>query len=234
MAWLPAPVLVLAVLAMLVAACGEGSPAEPERAPSQAGNVPGEVAVPPTTATRSCDVGGRPDYFVPGGDDGPFAIIGCARLGVSGKPVEFSADYERIGRKEYVCLNPAYRGRGQLGIYIPATCRSDSMLRELRILKVEVPRQAVRGYALVIWGTMPPSARELVAHYQDGRATAAVLRVDRGLARKTGATRPFSVFIVELPIGAACHPIEVQAIGSPDAAREQLGARPKLCGLGRP
>jgi len=50
------------------------------------------------------------------------------------------------------------------------------MLSELRIFDVDVPRQAVRGYELVIWGTVPLSTRELVAHHQGGRARGAVLR----------------------------------------------------------
>ena len=150
---------------------------------------------------------------------------------MSGKPVEISATSERIGVKDHVCLHPAYRGRGRPGIYIPARCGLESQLTELRIFDVDVPRQAVRGYALVIWGTVPLSTRELVADFQGGRARGAVLRVPRGLAWKTGAPAPFSAFIIELPIGAACHPIRLRAVGS--SARERLGARPKLCGLAR-
>ena len=156
------------------------------------------LASPPVTvATPSCERGRAPSYFVPGGDA---AIIGCARLGVSGKPVELSANTERIGRTDQVCVNPAYRGRGQMGIYIPARCVSPAALGELRIVAAEVPRQAVRGYELVVWGTAPASTRRVVAYHPGGRATAAVFRVRRG-----------SVFVVELPVGAAGQPIDVRA-----------------------
>jgi hypothetical protein len=179
----------------------------------------------PATVTRVCDVGQRPGYFVPGGDDGPLAIIGCARLGVSGRPVEFSAGPERIGGRRQLCVNPAYRGRGRLGIYIPATCGSPSRLTRLKVFSVAVPRQAVRGYELVIWGTVPPATRRLVARHRGGRTTGAVLHVDGGLARRIGAPGPFSAFVVELPVRAACHPIELRA----GAARKTLAARPRLC-----
>ncbi len=153
------------------------------------------LASPPVTVeTASCERGRAPSYFVPGGDA---AIIGCARLGVSGKPVELSAN---IGRADQVCVNPAFRGRGQMGIYIPARCVSPAALGKLRIVASEVPRQAVRGYELVVWGTAPASTRRLVVHHPGGRATAAVFRVRRG-----------SVFIAELPAGAAGRPLEVRA-----------------------
>ena len=168
-----------------------------------------------TVRTQPCDEGGRPGYFVPGGD---VAIIGCARLGVSGKPVEFSAGRERIAGEAQVCLNAAYRGRGRLGIFIPSVCRSPSAVRELTVFRAEVPRQAVRGYRLVIWGTVPSSARGVVARHRGGRTAGAVLRANRG---------SFSAFVVELPVSAACHPIELRTTGA--SARVRLAARPKLC-----
>ena len=171
----------------------------------------------PTVRTQPCDEGGRPGYFVPGGDA---VIIGCARLGMSGKPVEFSAGRERIAGEAQVCVNAAYRGRGRLGSYIPSACRSPSASREPTVFRVEVPRQAVRGYRLVIWGTVPPSSRGVVARYRGGRTTGAVLRANRG---------SFSAFVVELPLSAACHPIELRITGSSAPARERLRARPKLC-----
>jgi len=185
------------------------------------------LAVAPTTATSSCATGERPSYYVPGGAARPIAIIGCVRLGVSGKPVELSADSERIGGKDHLCLNPAYRGRGQLGIYIPARCTLPSRLRELRVLDVDVPRQAVRGYEVVIWGTVPPSTSELVAHHQGGRARGAVLRVPRALASKTGASAAFSAFVVQLPIAAACHPIRLRAVTAPRRSGGRSRHRPR-------
>ena len=168
----------------------------------------------PTVATQPCDEGGRPGYFVPGG---AAAIVGCARLGVSGKPVELSAGRERIGGEAQVCLNAAYRGRGRLGASIPSACRSPSALRELTVFRAEVPRQAVRGYELVIWGIVPPSARGIVARHRGGRTTGAVLRGS------------FSAFVAELPAGAACHPIELRTTGSSASARVRLRARAEFC-----
>jgi hypothetical protein len=179
------------------------------------------------TAASRCDIGGRPDYFVPGGEAGPLAIIGCARLGVSGKPVEFSLESERIGRKDHVCFNPAYRGRGRLGMYIPTACVLDPGSRRLDVVSIEVPSQGVRDYGLVIWGTVGPSIRTVHAGY-DGRETrAAVFPVRRPTAHAVGATRPFGVFVVELHPKPTCARVW---------ARTRMGEitklaeyRPRLC-----
>ncbi len=50
------------------------------------------------------------------------ALLGCARLGVSGKRVEFSGNLGDIDGARHACINPAYSGRGQPGLYIPAIC----------------------------------------------------------------------------------------------------------------
>src|SRR5918992_2184397 len=182
----------------------------------------------PTTKTP-CDVGGRPDYFVPAPLESPLAIIGCARLGVSGKPVEFSANSRPIGRRDHVCLNPAYPGRGRLGIYIPAACVPDPVSRRLAVIGVEVPRQAVRGYQLVIWGTSAASTRRVVAHHEGGRTRAAVFTVGRPLARAAGVTRPFSVFVVELHPEAACRRMLVRATGTAAPSTTWIRPQPRLC-----
>jgi hypothetical protein len=179
------------------------------------------------TTESHCDIGGRPDYFVPGGDDGPFAIIGCARLGASGKPVEFSAEYERIGRKDYVCINPAYSGRGQLGSYIPAACVRDPVSRRLDVVSIEIPGQGVRDYGLVIWGTVGPSIRTVHAGYHGGETRAAVFSVRRPLAHAVGATRPFGVFVVELSPEASCARVRAR---TPTAQITKVAEyRPRLC-----
>jgi len=174
-------------------------------------------------------VGERPNYFVPGGNDGPFAIIGCARLGVSGKAVEFSADDERIGRKDHVCLDPAYRGRGELGNYIPAVCVRDPVSRKPEVISVEIPRQAVRGYQLVMWGSVAPSTRQVVARYQGEETSAAVFPVMPSLARAVGATRPFSVFVVEFYPEAACSRVRIRSDGASPPRTTRIGRRPNLC-----
>src|SRR5215207_8435765 len=145
------------VMGALTAGCNGGE--EGDDVPNGPRSVepgPGAARAAEATSQTRCEVGERPNYFVPGGNDGPFAIIGCARLGVSGKAVEFSADDERIGRKDHVCLDPAYRGRGELGNYIPAVCVRDPVSRKPEVISVEIPRQAVRGYQLVMWGSVAP------------------------------------------------------------------------------
>lgn len=151
-------------------------------------------------ALASCDVGAPPDYFVPGGGA---TVIGCVRLRLSGKPVEFSTRRQRIGGKRYLCLNPAYRGRGQLGIYIPSMCVRRYRLDELRILGGEIPRQAVRGYERVVWGTAPFRVRRVTARYRGGRARATVFKVEE--------PRRFAVFVAELPARSRCRSVEVHA-----------------------
>ena len=174
-------------------------------------------------------MGERPDYFVPGpGPDDPLAIIGCARLGVSGRPVEFSAAAERIGRRPALCVNPAYRGRGQLGVYIPAHCPGNPVGRRLWVLDMGIPSQAVSGYRLVIWGKAPLTTRHVVARHRSGETAAAVFTVGPELARAVGAARPFSVFVVELDPEAACETILVRGDG-PGAETDRIPPRPKLC-----
>jgi len=171
-----------------------------------------------------CDVGKPPDYFVPGGGPGsPLALLGCARLGVSGKQVEFSGDVARIGRTRSSCINPAYNGRGQRGIYIPTICALEPPLSRFAVRDADQPRQAVRGYAFVIWGTTG-AATEVVARFKGGTARAAVFKVRRELAR-TFDEPPFGLFVVELPLSAACVPITVVAEGS----TERIPPRTALC-----
>jgi hypothetical protein len=186
---------------------------------------------PEAGATKStrCEVGERADYFVPGAEGGPHTIIGCARLGASGRPVEFSADAERISREPYVCINPAYRGRGELGIYIPSICPPDPVPRRLDVIHVQIPEQAVRRYRLVIWGTVPPSTRRVVVRHHLGRSAAAVFQVNPRLAQMAGTRKPFSLFVVELFPNAACKPILVRARTSAGPATDATRSRPKVC-----
>jgi hypothetical protein len=197
---------------LLVGACGDGEDGAPiERA----------TRTPVKSTKAICKVGQRPDYFVPG--DNPLALLGCARLGVSDKPIEFSANLDRFQRRSTFCLNPAYRGRGNPGMYIPAICTLEPPTR-FRVIEAGQPEQSVRGYELVIWGTAPASTKQVEARFRDGVGGAAVLRVEKGLARDFGEP-PFSLFVVELPLSAACAPISVARSGPGTDQRIRARAR---------
>jgi hypothetical protein len=177
-----------------------------------------------TTLAR-CTVGERPDYFVPGPADSPLALVGCARLGVSGKRVEFSANVADIDGERHACVNPAYSGRRQPGIYIPAICALEPPLSRFAVRDAAQPRQGVRGYAYVIWGTAGAST-EVVARFTGGSARAAVFRVGPDLAWNFGES-PFSLFVTELPLSAAC--AEVTVAGDGQGATERIPPRTALC-----
>lgn len=169
-----------------------------------------------------CAVGERPDYFVPGPADSPLALLGCARLGVSGQRVEFSANLADGARR--ACINPAYSGRGQRGLYIPAICALEPPLSRFAVRAAGRPRQGVRGYAFVVWGTTGAST-DVVARFTGGTARAAVFEVPADLARDFGES-PFGLFVMELPLSAACD--EVTVTGD---ATERISPRPELCEL---
>lgn len=177
-----------------------------------------------TTPAR-CSVGERPDYFVPGSVDGRLALLGCARLGVSGKRVDFSGNVGDIDGGRHACINPAYSGRGQRGLYIPAICALEPPLSRFAVRDAAQPRQGVRGYALVIWGTAGAST-DVVARFTGGTARAMIIKVGPELARTLGES-PFSLFVMELPLSAACAAVTVAADGSD--ATERIPARTRLC-----
>lgn len=173
----------------------------------------------------SCAVGERPDYFVPGPPNGPLALLGCARLGVGGKPVQFSGNLGHIDAASHACINPAYSGRGRRDFYIPAVCPLEPSLSRFAVRAAGQPRQGVRGYAFVIWGTTGAST-DVVARFAGGTARAAVFKVPPGLAQNFGES-PFGLFVMELPLSAACAPVTVTGDG-PDAT-ERIPPRHKLC-----
>jgi hypothetical protein len=181
-----------------------------------------------TSTITICAVGERPDYFVPGSPDGLLALLGCARLGVGGKRVEFSGNLAQIDGARHACINPAHSGRGQRGFYIPAICALEPSLSRFAVRAAAQPRQGVRGYAFVIWGTTGPST-DVVARFAGGTARAAVFQVPPGLARSFGES-PFGLFVVELPLSAACTPVTVTGDG-PDAT-ERIPPRGEPCGRG--
>jgi hypothetical protein len=207
-------------LALGVTLCGcawDGSPRSSEAQRSNQTRVIESTLAP-------CAQGERPDYFVPGPPDSPLALLGCARLGVSGKRVEFSGNVAHIDGELHACVNPAYSGRGQRGLFIPAICKLEPRLSRFAVRDADQPRQGVR-YAYVIWGTAGAST-EVVARFTGGTAQAVVLRVGPRLARSFGES-PFSLFVMELPLSAGCAPVTVAGEG-PDAA-ERISPRTKLC-----
>lgn len=177
------------------------------------------------STVASCAVGERPGYFVPGPADSPLALLGCARLGVSGKRVEFSGNLALIDDGLYACVNPAYSGRGGSGAYIPAICKLEPPLSEFAVRDAGQPRQAARGYAYVIWGTAGASTK-VVAGFTGGTVQAAVLTVGPELAREFGEP-PFSLYVMELPLSAACAAVTVAGDGSD--ASERIPRQRKLC-----
>lgn len=185
------------------------------------------AADPPASDTRlaGCDVGARPGYFVPSPVDARPAVLGCARLGVSGKRVEFSAHLNRIGGERHVCINPAYDGRGVRGLFIPAICALEPPLARFAVRDAGQPRQGVRGYAFVIWGTAGESTH-VDARFAGDAARAAVVEVPPRLAARL-EVRPFRLFVVELPTSAACGPVTLHASGSSATAR--IPALPAQC-----
>jgi hypothetical protein len=215
----------LALGVMLRGCAGDGSPRSGEARdggpPPQRSN---QIRLIESTLAP-CAVGERPDYFVPGPADSPLALLGCARLGVSGKRVEFSGNLAHLDGERHVCVNPAYSGRGQRGLYIPAICKLEPPLARFAVRDAAQPRQGVRGYAYVIWGTAGAST-DVVARFTGGTAQAAVFRVGPKLARNFGES-PFGLFVIELPLSAACAAVTVAGKG-PDAT-ERIAPEPKLC-----
>jgi hypothetical protein len=186
------------LLAAVVVGCGSGSTATTD---VRAGARP-----------IACDIGGRPDYFVPGGPKA--VIIGCLRLLSSGRTVEFTADSEHIARGRYVCLNPAYPARGRRrGSYIPNVCVKRAHSRRFGVINAKVPPQGVEGYSLVLWGTGPAGLDRIGVQFRRGRTRAEVLDVDRSIATEIGLRKPFSVFVAELPKDSACDEIVIEVDG---------------------
>lgn len=161
-------------------------------------------------------------------------IIGCARLTTSGRRIELSAHRERIGGDEHVCINSAYRGRGEIGFYIPSVCPEDPVGRRPAVMNAVDGRYGakdwgVRGYEYVVWGTGDVSTSAITLRHRGGEAAAALFRIDQRLASTLGATRPFIVFIAELPSLSACEPVSIAAEGGLLAEAEPLPRQPKEC-----
>lgn len=211
---------------LMLAACGGGDESpRGDREKRIASGSPGTLRVKKSTQI-DCRVGERPDYFVPGLEDGPLALLGCARLGVSGKRLEFSGNLARIDGDSHLCINRAYQGRGS-GFFIPTICKLDPPPQRFRVLGASPPGQAgVRGYAFVVWGTGPVSTSRVEARFGNDVGRAAVLKVESELARDFGE-RPFSLFVAELPLRAACGPITAETDNG--NATQRIPPQPRMC-----
>jgi hypothetical protein len=197
----------LALAAVLLASCLGGG--DEGRGPAA---DPGRLVA---SAPADCRVGEAPRYFVPARAP---TLVGCARLGVSGKRVDFSVNRETIVGKRQTCINPAYAGPGS---FIPAICASTP--HEFAVLDASQPSQGVSDYAYVIWGTTG-DAGEVVARYDGGSAKAVVFEVRRDLAAELGED-PFRLFVLELPLAAGCGRVTISA----GAAADRVAARPRVC-----
>jgi hypothetical protein len=217
----------LGPLLLIAGGCGGGERSASSRAGADTASKRPAPRIDTTPAR--CEVGERPGYFVPGPAGGRLALLGCARLGVSGKRVEFSGNLDRIGGARQACINPAYSGRGRRGQFIPALCGLEPPLSRFAVRAAAQPRQGVGGYAFVIWGTAGASTG-VTARFAEGSARAVLIDVPAVLARSFGEP-PFSLFVMELPLAAACRPVTVAARGS-DATR-RIPAQTKLCEASR-
>jgi hypothetical protein len=218
----------LGPLLLIAGGCGGG-----ER--SAAGSTRADAVTKPQaprleTRPARCDVGGRPGYFVPGPVGGRLALLGCARLGVRGKRVEFSGNLDEIDGARHACINAAYSGRGRRGQFIPSICGLEPPLARFAVRAAAQPRQGVRGYAFVIWGTAGAST-DVTARFAGGTARSAVIDVPAPLARSFGEP-PFSLFVMELPLAAGCAPVTVAGEGAD--ATERIPVQTKLCEASRP
>jgi hypothetical protein len=69
--------------------------------------------------------------------------------------------------------------------------------------------------------------RRLVARFASGTTRAAIFRVPSTRAPWTFGTTPFALFVVELPLAAACRAVVIDGHGL--AASERIQPQRKLC-----
>lgn len=175
------------------------------------------ITMPAPAQLASCEIGARPDYFIPG--DSSAAILGCVRLPVSGQRVEFSAKRARLDGAEHLCINPAY-GSGQ---FIPAICKLEPPAPQFAVRDARQPREGAEGYGYVIWGTAG-DAQSVLASFEGGTADAVVIAVPAEIARDYDEIS-FKLFVVELPLAAACGQVTIEA----DEASAAIEPQPTTC-----
>ena len=194
----------IAVCAVVAAVAGVLLLTDQDRQGAGEREAANDRQIPPTALAPaqpvSCEIGARPEYFVPG--DSSVALVGCVRLPVSEKRLDFSVKSARLDGAEHLCVNPAYGG----GQFIPAICKLEPPAPRFAVRDARQPRE---GYGYVIWGTAG-DARSVRASFEGGTADAAVIDVPADIARGYGEN-PFKLFVVELPLTAACGEVNVDA-----------------------
>lgn len=206
----------LAIVAYALLSGGGGD--ENGRSASPDAVAPSTLGYEVGARSVSCEVGEPPPYFVPGREGG--LIVGCARLATSGRHMTFSVDAEQIGQDGFSCVNPAYRGRGQRAMYIPASCFR-RVGGGIRPIQSGVPTQGVHGYGRVIWGVAPASHDRLRVETEDVAGAAAVFEVKDELRAASGAGRDFNLFVAEFPEFVKCETVRI----APKTASEVGGCR---------
>lgn len=211
------------VLTLALTGCGDDEVEPPDRSiasDSSGGNVP------------RCQIGESANYVRQlAFPEGP-TVFGCVRL-ASGQTVELSAHIDRIGHRQHVCINRRYSA-----VYVPSICPQADKLAslELQLHNVERPRAGRQtrklDFNLVVSGAVSPQARAVSVRSGDRAiemAEAAVVRVDHRLATKIGASGSFGYFVTELPPGAACDRIIVEARSQGVIARDTADPGKGLC-----
>jgi hypothetical protein len=210
----------LALASSALAGCGGGDAGSKGEGPAERADAPRfELS---RSEPIDCRAGSEPDYFVPGG---PGVLVGCVRLGESGKRVEFSVHMDELREGPLTCINPAYWGRGQRGLFIPTVCPFTPIKRELHLSDVRVPSQGTPGYERVIWGTIGSRRGDVRVSYRRQRVDAVMIDVDQRLARKAEAGLPFRIFVVELPRETAC----ARGAAEGGGRSEAIPPRPRIC-----
>jgi hypothetical protein len=152
-------------------------------------------------------------------------VGGCAGAEESPPPRQAPAIVTTPARCD-VGERPGYFGPGRRGFYIPAICALEPLSR-FAVRDAAQLRQGVNGYALVIWGTAGESTG-VVARFSEGTARATIIQVGPEHARNLGVS-PFRLFVMELPLSAACAAVTVAANGA--GATERIPAKTR-CGAG--
>jgi len=202
---------VLGILAAAVAGIALAGTDQRTAAPNEATVEQPRAHETLVTQSKGCAIGERPGYYVPGGPPNrPLALLGCARLPVSGERVEFSAETTSINGSDELCINLAFGDQW----FVRTVCKLAPSAPRFSVRDAVAPadlrglESSLEGYGYVIWGTLG-DASDVTIRYDRGTAKAAVLDVPAELARRFGQ-EPFALFVAELPLSAGCAALTVE------------------------